>query len=208
MAHRQGTNSGRFRYSVAPTSKKQEETLMTATDTTPAKEGLSRRGFLQRSASGFAAAIAITSTGALLNASEAWGLEVKGLKPETMKTLILVARDIYPHDKVADRYYAIAMKSYDEKAAADPAMKAQIEAFVAALDAAAGPGGYIGRSWEADRVALLKNLSADPMFETIRSGLIVSLYNQHDIWPIFGYEGESFSKGGYIHRGFDDITWL
>ena len=42
--------------------------------------------------------------------SEAWALDVKGLKPETMKTLILVARDIYPHDKVADRYYAIAMK--------------------------------------------------------------------------------------------------
>ena len=181
---------------------------MTATEATLPKAGLSRRGFLQRSASGFAAAIAITSTGALINASEAWGLEVKGLKPETMKTLILVARDIYPHDKVPDRYYAIAMKEYDEKAAANPEVKAEIEAFVAALDGAAGPGGYIGRSWEADRVALLRNQSADPMFETIRSGLVTSLYNQQEIWPIFGYEGESFSKGGYIHRGFDDITWL
>jgi hypothetical protein len=181
---------------------------MTATDAAPAKEGLSRRGFLQRSASGFAAAIAITSTGALLNASEAWALEIKGLKPETMKTLILVARDIYPHDEVADRYYAIAMKGYDEKAAGNPEMKAQIEAFVAALDGAAGEGGYLGRPWEADRVALLKNQTADPMFETIRSGLVTSLYNQKEIWPIFGYEGESFSKGGYIHRGFDDITWL
>src|SRR4029077_6663773 len=103
---------------------------MTATEATLAR-GLSRRAFLQRSASGFAAAIAITSTGALLNASEAWALDVKGLKPETMKTLILVARDIYPHDKVPDRYYAIAMKEYDEKAAANPQVKAQIEAFVA-----------------------------------------------------------------------------
>ena len=48
----------------------------------------------------------------------------------------------------------------------------------------------------------------DPMFETMRSGLVVSLYNQQEVWPIFGYEGESFSKGGYIHRGFDDIDWL
>ena len=181
---------------------------MTATETKPATAELSRRGFLQRSAGGFAAAIAITSTGALLNVSEAWALDVKGLKPETMKTLILVARDIYPHDKVADRYYAIAMKGYDEKAAGNPEIKAQIEGFVAALDGAAGEGGYVGRPWEADRVAILKNQSADPMFETIRSGLVVSLYNQKEIWPIFGYEGESFSKGGYIHRGFDDITWL
>jgi hypothetical protein len=28
------------------------------------------------------------------------------------------------------------------------------------------------------------------------------------VWPAFGYEGESASKGGYISRGFDDITWL
>ena len=181
---------------------------MTATDTAPPRQALSRRGFLQRSATGFAAAIAVTSTGALLNASEAWALDVKGLKPETMKTLILVARDIYPHDKVADRYYAIAMKVYDDKAADNPAMKGEIEGFVAALDGAAGEGGYVGRPWEADRVALLKNQSADPMFETIRSGLVVSLYNQKEIWPIFGYEGESFSKGGYIERGFDDISWL
>ncbi|MBV9289232.1 MAG: twin-arginine translocation signal domain-containing protein [Hyphomicrobiales bacterium] len=181
---------------------------MTATATAPEGAGLSRRGFLQRSAGGFAAAVVITSTGALLNASEAWALDVKGLKPQTVKTLILVARDIYPHDRVPDRYYAIAMKGYDEKAAANPQVKAEIEAFVSALDGAAGEGGYVGRSWEADRVALLRNQSADPMFEMIRSGLIASLYNQQEIWPIFGYEGESFSKGGYINRGFDDIDWL
>jgi hypothetical protein len=181
---------------------------MTAIDTRSEKGGVSRRDFLQRSAGGFAAAVAITSTGALLNASEAWALDVKGLKPETMKTLILVARDIYPHDKVPDRFYAIAMKPYDEKAAADPAMKADIEAFVGALDAKAGQGGYVALGWEADRVDLLKAQSENPMFETIRSGLIASLYNQQEVWPIFGYEGESFSKGGYIHRGFDDIIWL
>lgn len=168
---------------------------------------VSRRAFLQRSALG-AAAIAVTPAGVLLNASEAWGLEVKGLKPETMKTLILVARDIYPHDKVPDRFYAVAMKSYDDNAAKDPAAKAATEAFVAALDGAAGAGGYAGLGWEAERVAVLRAMSHDPMFQTIRGGLVVSLYNNHDLWPIFGYEGESYSKGGYLHRGFDDIDWL
>jgi hypothetical protein len=181
---------------------------MTAMAPTPAKQSVSRRLFLQRSATGFAAAVAITSTGALLNASEAWALDVKGLKPETMKTLILVARDIYPHDKLADRYYAVAMKPYDEKASGNAEMKAEMEGFVATLDGAAGPGGYAGLPWEAERVAILKGQSENPTFKTIRSGLIVSLYNNKEVWPIFGYEGESFSKGGYIHRGFDDITWL
>ncbi len=177
-------------------------------ESTPVKETVSRRGFLQRSALGFAAAVAITPAGALLNVSESWALDVKGLRPETMKTLILIARDIYPHDKVPDRFYAVAMKSYDDKAAGDPTAKAAIEAYVDALDAAAGAGGYVGVGWEAQRVALLRAQSANPMFETIRSGLVVSLYNQPVDWPIFGYEGESFSKGGYIHRGFDDITWI
>ena len=170
---------------------------------------VSRRVFLRRSSElSFAAAVTITAGGALLNASEAWALDVKGLQPETMKTLILVARDIYPHDKVADRFYAIAMKSYDEKAATDPATKAQVEAFVAGLDAAAGKGGYAGVGWESQRVALLRAVSNSPMFETIRSGLIATLYNQPEVWPIFGYEGESYTKGGYLKRGFDDIDWI
>jgi hypothetical protein len=168
---------------------------------------VSRRHFLQRSALG-AAAIAITPAGALLNASEAWALDVKGLKPETMKTLISVARDVYPHDKVPDRFYAVAMKSYDTSAASDAAAKAKTEAFVAALDAEAGPGGYLGKSWEAERVAILRAHAADPMFEAIRGGLVVSLYNNEDVWPIFGYEGESYSKGGYLERGFNDLDWL
>lgn len=171
--------------------------------------GVSRRAFLCRStAMTFAAAVTITSAGALLNTPEAWALDVKALKPTTMRTLILMARDIYPHDKVPDRFYAIAVKPYDEKAASDPKAKDMIEAGIAALDTAAGPGGYIGIGWEAQRVALLRTIEKTPMFETVRSGLVVSLYNQKEIWPIFGYEGESFSKGGYIERGFNDIDWI
>ena len=168
----------------------------------------SRRLFLKRSSEiAFAAAVAVNA-GALICASEAWGLEVKGLQPETMKTLILMSRDIYPHDRIADRYYAIAAKPFDEKAAADPAQKEMFEKGVADLNAMAGPGGYAGLGWEADRVALLHKISTTPMFEAVRSTLVVSLYNQQEIWPIFGYEGESYSKGGYIHRGFDDLDWL
>jgi hypothetical protein len=175
----------------------------------PHHDVVSRRAFLRRSSEiSFAAAITITAAGALLNTPEAWALDVKGLQPHTMKTLILVARDIYPHDRIPDRFYAIAMKSYDEKAAADPELKAQVETFVAGLDAAAGKGGYAGLGWESQRVALLRAVGASPMFETIRSGLVVSLYNQPEVWPIFGYEGESYSKGGYIKRGFDDIDWI
>ena len=62
------------------------------------------------------------------------GLEVKNLKPETMRTLIKMARDIYPHDRLADRFYAVAMKGYDEKAGSDAATRPMLETGVSTLD--------------------------------------------------------------------------
>jgi hypothetical protein len=169
--------------------------------------GIDRRAFLTRSA---ATAIA-KSSGALICVSEAWGLEVKALKPETARTLIVIARDIYPHDRLADKFYAVAVKGYDEKAAKDPATLAELEAGVAALDEAAkGAYGapYADVGWEAQRTALLRNIENGAFFQGVRSDLVASLYNQKEIWPLFGYEGESASKGGYINRGFNDIQWL
>ena len=171
------------------------------------RNGVDRRRFL----AGVGTAALVISGAAVIHPQEAWGLEVKHLKPETMRTLIKMARDIYPHDRVADRFYAIAMKSYDEKAGTDPAAKASAEAGVAALDALAKakhgtPYAEVG--WEAERVELLRQMQGDAFFQGVRGGLIVSLYNNKEIWPLFGYEGESASKGGYIQRGFNDIAWL
>lgn len=169
------------------------------------RPGLSRRDLLKRGAAG---ALLVISGSAVISPQHAWGLETKGLKPETMATLIQVARDIYPHDHVPDRFYAIAVKSHDEQAAKDPAHKDLIEKGIAELDSMAGEGGYAAVGWEDDRVALLHKVEATPFFQAVRGGLVVGLYNQKDLWPLFGYEGESYSKGGYIERGFDDIEWL
>lgn len=71
-----------------------------------------------------------------------------------------------------------------------------------------GLPGYLGAGMEEDRVAVLETIQQTPFFRTVRAGLVTGLYNQKEVWPLFGYEGESFSKGGYIDRGFDDIDWL
>ena len=169
------------------------------------KPGLSRRELLAR---GGAGALLVISGSAIICPQGAWGLETTALKPETMATLIQVARDIYPHDQLADKFYAIAVKEHDEKAAKDPAHKELIEKGIAELNEKAGNGGYRNLGWEEDRVAVLKKVETTPFFQTIRSGLVVGLYNQQETWPIFGYEGEAYSKGGYISRGFNDIQWL
>ena len=173
------------------------------------RRAITRRDLLSRAAA--VGALAVAGPGFVAAPDAAWALEARGLKPQTLATLIQVARDIYPHDKVATRFYAAAVKGHDEKAAADAAHRALIEDGVAGLDAMArekGARSYAETGWEADRVALLRAISAEGFFQTLRGGLVVSLYNQKAVWPIFGYEGESFSQGGYIARGFDDISWL
>ena len=180
---------------------------MTATEATLAR-GLSRRGFLQRSATGFAAAIAITSTGALLNVSEAWALDVKGLKPETMKTLILVARDIYPHDKVADRYYAIAMKGYDDKAAGNPEMKAEIEG----VRRRARRGCGRGRLCRSPLGSRPRRAPQEPERGShVRDDPLrprrVALQPERDLADL-RIRGRVLLQGRILERGFDDISWL
>lgn len=171
-------------------------------------DDLGRRHFLMSTS--VIAAMAVSGT-ALIHVDEAWGLEATGLKPETMRTLVKMARDIFPHDKVADKFYALAVKSYDEKAAKDAKLKSLIESGVAELDGFAREKfktAYAGVGWERDRVNLLRRIQTGGLFKKLRGDLVVSLYNQKDVWPAFGYEGESASKGGYVNRGFSDITWL
>ena len=66
---------------------------------------------------------------------------------------------------------------------------------------------------EEKRVALIQRIERDPsapadFFHKVYSTTIVSLYNQPEVWPKFGYEGPSSAKGGYLHRGFNDLNWL
>lgn len=165
---------------------------------------ISRRELLSRSAA--AGATLMVGTGYVASNSAAWAMEVAHMQPSTMATLIQMARDVYPHDHVADEFYAAAVKGYDTAEAAPG-----IEAGVAALNAAAqgrGHSDYISMGWERDRVDVLRAMEASPFFQQIRGGLVTGLYNQKAVWPLFGYEGASYEQGGYINRGFDDISWI
>jgi len=99
----------------------------------------------------------------------------------------------------------------DGKAAKDPAVKSLINDGVSRLDSEANDRHkvpYAQIPWEADRVALLQRIEQSAFFQKIRGDLVVSLYNQKELWPKFGYEGSSAEHGGYIKRGFADIDWL
>jgi hypothetical protein len=166
--------------------------------------GLTRRQLLSRGMA--AGTIAITGAGFIAAPNAAWAVEVTVITPEQMATLLQMARDIYPHDQVGDQFYAVAVKGYDAEDKKD-----MVAAGIAELDAAAksmGHANYLAAGWEEDRVKVLQSIETGTFFQTVRSGLVTGLYNQKEVWPIFGYQGESFSQGGYIERGFNDIDWL
>jgi hypothetical protein len=168
-----------------------------------------RRVFLKGAATAVPTVAIATSTG--LAISEAWAEDATTLTPATLKTLVKMARDIYPHDFLGDSYYIIAVKPWDGKAAKDPAIKSLISDGVVRLDQEANDRhkvAYAQVPWEADRVALLQRIEETAFFQKIRGDLVVSLYNQKELWPKFGYEGSSAEHGGYIKRGFADIDWL
>lgn len=167
-------------------------------------KGLTRRQLLSRATA--ASASFVVGVGFLAAPDAAWATETVAVSPATFATLVQMARDIYPHDKVGDQYYVAAVKGYDDEETA-----VEIEAGIAALNAAArgrGFDSYLAAGWEDDRVAILRGIEKSEFFQKIRGGLVTGLYNQKAIWPIFGYEGESFSQGGYIDRGFNDINWI
>lgn len=170
---------------------------------------LSRRIFMQGAS--VAVPVAAIATGTSLGIEDAWAADATTLAPKTLKTMVKVARDIYPHDFLADSYYIVAVKPWDGKAAKDPAIKVMLEEGVRRLDQDAQDRykvAYTQVPWEADRVVLLQGIEQTDFFKKIRGDLVVSLYNQKELWPRFGYEGSSAEHGGYIKRGFADIDWL
>ena len=131
-----------------------------------------------------------------------------GSRPLLQPKNVLFSDSSY-HD--TSRVWTDRAKLFNDKAAKDPAIKALITDGVKRLDQDARERHHLVYTevpWEADRVELLRGIEHSDFFKKVRSDLIVSLYNQKELWPKFGYEGSSAEHGGYIKRGFADIDWL
>jgi hypothetical protein len=115
----------------------------------------------------------------------------------TATTIIAVARTMYPHDALPDEVYA---RVSDTLAEANESAHV-IEEGVAAL------AGFTERS-DIERVQALREIEGSEFFELVRSTAVVEIYSDPRTWAAFGYEGPSFDKGGYLHRGFNDLDWL
>jgi hypothetical protein len=172
---------------------------------------VSRRGFLR--GSGLAAiGVTIISPSALAQPPrDALTASFHAMGAATARTLMVMSRDVFPHDQLSDRYYADAIAPLEKEASGDEKTRALLQRGATDLDALARQRygkPYVEVAREADRVTLLRAIENTPFFQKVRGELVTGLYNNKAVWPLLGYEGSSWEKGGYLQRGFNDIDWL
>jgi len=173
------------------------------------KNTISRRSFLK---GGTVTALGLTVMGPMvIGKNNAWAASFKTIGADDAATLIQMARDTYPHDFLADKYYAKVIEGIEAQAGKDKAFKSMVSKELKKINSSAKSkykANYKDINRELERVDILKKNAKSPLFAKVRGDLVVGLYNNKEVWPKFGYEGESASKGGYINRGFADIDWL
>lgn len=165
---------------------------------------ISRRSFLTGSAV-LSGLLVAGSPLALLAPSRAWALELTRIDKPQADAIMALAKTLYPHQTLPDAVYALVVKDIDAKMS-DANTAELVRAGVAKLDQDAG-GRWTAAS-DAQRRAIVTAQQTNPFVQLVRSQCITSLYNNDMAFAHFGYEGEAFSKGGYVHRGFNDLTWL
>ena len=138
----------------------------------------------------------------LIAPGRAWALELKALTSPQGTALLSVARTIAPHDGLEDAAYAVVVKAIDAAVSADEHARASVVSGLERLgtDFASRP--------EAARIEVLKAVEGTEFFQLMRSTTLGSLYSSAIAYAHFGYEGEAFSKGGYLTRGFSELDWL
>lgn len=162
----------------------------------------SRRSLLK----GVAVLTGMLATGsflAALTSSHSWALEAKNLNELQAKTLLNMAKALYPHEGLEDVVYALLVKDIDQ-ACNDPQTFEMVTVGVENLN----QSNLFFDLSEQEQYLKLVEIEGSPFFNKVQKQCLTSLYNNEVAYKHFGYEGASYSKGGYLLRGFDDLAWL
>ncbi len=120
--------------------------------------------------------------------------------------LVRLLRAAYPHPSFPDGPYERTAGTIIAAADDDALLAATLGPGLSSMDDAAG-GDFLALDDDA-ACHLLRGIADATFFKAVRATAVVSLYDDHEVWELLGYEGASFDRGGYLHRGFDDLDWL
>jgi hypothetical protein len=163
-----------------------------------------RRDFI--TTSGKAAIAAAVANATVFPASRAWSLSTVKLSGEESATLLRFTWHLFPVERVAESVYVAVIEGLDKRAQTDAPLYEQLKDGVAKLN------GARLKPWielsEADQIAVMKEMQGTPFFGTMRTAAVNTIFTNPTVWKLIGYEGSAVEHGGYVNRGFNDITWV
>ncbi|MEM8623687.1 MAG: hypothetical protein AAGG47_09200, partial [Pseudomonadota bacterium] len=143
-----------------------------------------------------------TACAAALGLASADRLALAGIKievdAESKALLLRMIRVAFPHAQFPDAPYERTADAAREGAKASPAKSLM---FAEGMHDLAEAG--FAEMDDAAALAHLKSIEGTAFFQHVRGTVIVTLYNDPEVWALLGYEGASYDKGGYINRGFN-----
>src|ERR1700687_2427933 len=163
---------------------------------------LDRRELLKATTGLLAGLVVAGSPVALFARGRAWAVDLQTFTTPEGTALMAVARTIMPHDTLDDAVYALVIQAIDSEASKDENVRKTIKEGIAAL------GADFATRKEKERVDALTKIEPSGFFRIMRQKTVQVLYATPMAYAYFGYEGEAFSKGGYLMRGFNDLRWL
>ena len=163
---------------------------------------LDRRDMLKTSTGLLAGLVVAGSPLAMIARGKVWAVELTALTSSEGAALMSVARTIAPHDKLDDAAYALVIRAIDGDVSKGGSTRKMIEDGIVSL------GPEFAKKPESERVETLRRIESSAFFQMMRLKTVQVLYASPIAYVYFGYEGEAFSKGGYLLRGFNDLRWL
>src|SRR5262249_40278413 len=160
---------------------------------------MDRRDLLKASTGLLTGLIVAGSPLAAIAKGRVWAVDLVAFDSSQAATLLAATRTICPHDTLEDLAYALVVQSIDSDAHQDEKIRTMFSDGITHL------GAQFASSPESDRVAALKKIESTPFFHLFRLKTLQTLYASPAAYQHFGYQGEAFSKGGYLHRGFNDL---
>ncbi len=128
------------------------------------------------------------------------------LSTDSRRNLVRLLRAAYPHPRFPDGPYERTADAVLAQVDASLWHRLVLTEGLTTLDAKAG--GAFAELDDQAALALLQKLEDAEFFRFVRGVAVVTLYDDAEVHALLGYEGPSFEKGGYLHRGFDDLDWL
>jgi hypothetical protein len=169
---------------------------------------LRRRAFIKALGASTVSLYALTSALGMRSwpaLREAFAADLSTLTASQAKEMLAMTRQLFPHDRLGDEYYQVVVESIDKEMAGSTELAAQIRDGLVKLNGEAG--GDFAAAGTDKQIAAMTKMESSPFFAAMQGKTQYYFYNNQGVWSKFGYEGSSWEKGGYINRGFNDVTW-